>query len=227
MNVEKNLIITLLKLTGHGPVSHELINKGANIPLQKCEKLLIKLQNDGLVYVDGAFVEASGTQRLKLAVKAISLGVDIETVSAFLRWQEFEEIAVTALERNGYSVVKNIHFSYAGRRWEMDVVGCRKPIALCIDCKRWHRAISPSILKVIVEEQTRRTWAFAEVLPTLTDKVECAAWDCVKLVPAVLSLVAGKFKFYDNVPVVPVLQLQDFITQLPAYINALRHFTKP
>lgn len=227
MNVEKKLIIALLKLTRNGPVSHELINKEANIPLQDCKKLLSKLQNDGLVYVDGSLVKPSGTQRLKLAIKAISLDADIETVSAFLRWQEFEEIAATALERNGYSVVKNIHFIYAGRKWEMDVVGCRKPIALCIDCKHWHRAISPSTLKAIVEEQTQRTWAFAEALPTLADKVECTTWDYVKLVPAILSLVSGKFKFYDNVPVVPVLQLQDFINQLPAYINALRHFTKP
>ncbi|MGB9676440.1 MAG: restriction endonuclease [Candidatus Bathyarchaeales archaeon] len=227
MNIERNLIIAVLKLTRNGSVSHKLINKEANIPLQNCRKLLSKLQNDGLVYVNEGFVEADGAQRLKLAVKAINLGADIETVSILLRWQEFEEIAATALERNGYSVARNIHFSYAGRKWEMDVVGCRKPIALCIDCKHWHRAISPSALKVIVEEQTQRTWAFAEALPTLADKVECITWGNMKLIPAVLSLVAGKFKFYDNVPVVPVLQLQDFINQLPAYINALRYFTKP
>lgn len=227
MNIERNLIITILKLTRNGSVSHELVNKEANIPLQNCKKLLLKLQNDGLIYVKGSLVEADGTQRLKLAVKALGLGADIETVSAFLRWQEFEEIAATALERNGYSVAKNIHFGYAGRRWEMDVVGCRKPVALCIDCKHWHRAISPSTLKNIVEEQTQRTWAFAEALPTLADKVECAAWDNVKLVPAVLSLVTGRFKFYDNVPIVPVLQLQDFLSQLPAHVSSLRHFAKP
>ncbi|MEM3577420.1 MAG: restriction endonuclease [Candidatus Bathyarchaeia archaeon] len=185
------------------------------------------MQNDGFIYVKGALVEADGTQRLKLAVKALSLGADIETVSAFLQWREFEEIAATALERNGYSVSKNIHFSYAGRRWEMDVVGCRKPIVLCIDCKHWHRAISPSALKTVVAEQTQRTWAFAEALPTLAGKVECAMWDSACLVPTVLSLVAGKFKFYDNVPIVPVLQLQDFINQLPAYVESLRHFKKP
>ncbi|MEM3695015.1 MAG: restriction endonuclease [Candidatus Bathyarchaeia archaeon] len=227
MNVQRNLIITILKLTKNGPVSHKLVNKEANIPLQNCRKLLLKLQNDGLIYVNGFLVKADGIQRLNLAVKALSIGADIETVSAFLRWQEFEDIAATALERNGYSVAKNIHFSYAGRKWEMDVVGCRKPIALCIDCKHWHRAILPSALKEIVEEQTQRTWAFAEVLPTLADKVECAMWDSVCLVPAVISLVAGKFKFYDNVPIVPILQLQDFLSQLPAYADSLRHFTKP
>ncbi|MEM4733815.1 MAG: restriction endonuclease [Candidatus Bathyarchaeia archaeon] len=227
MNVERNLIIAILKLTKNGPFSQELINKEANIPLQHCKKLLLKLQNNGLIYVNGALVEADGKQRLELAVKALSLGADIETVSTFLRWQEFEDIAATALERNGYRIAKNLHFSYAGRKWEMDVIGCRKPIVLCIDCKHWHRAISPSAIKGIVEEQTQRTWAFAEALPALADKIECATWDNVKLIPTVLSLIAGKFKFYNNVPIVPVLQLQDFLNQLPAYVDSLKHFTKP
>lgn len=227
MNVERNLIILILKLTRNGPVSHEIINKEARIPSQDVEKLLLKLQSDGLIYVKGKLIEAYESQRLKLAVKALSLGADLESVSSFLRWQEFEDIAVTALERNSYSVTKNLHFSYAGRHWEMDVVGCKKPLAVCIDCKHWHRAISPSALKEIVEEQTKRTWAFAEILPTFAGKVECASWDHVKVVPTVLSLIAGKFKFYDNVPIVPVLQLQDFLNQLPAYVDSLKRFVKP
>jgi hypothetical protein len=36
----------------------------------------------------------------------------------------------------------------------------------------------------------------------------------------------SSYKFFDNVPVVPVLQLQDFLTQLPAYIESLKYFTK-
>jgi hypothetical protein len=67
----------------------------------------------------------------------------------------------------------------------------------------------------------KRTSAFAEALPTLAGKVECVLWDRVKFVPAVLSLFAGRFKFYDNVPIIPVLQLQDFLRQLPAYADML------
>ncbi|MGB9741284.1 MAG: restriction endonuclease [Candidatus Bathyarchaeia archaeon] len=227
MNIERNLIITILKLTKNGQVSHEIINKEASIPSQNIEKLILKLQNDGLIYVQESLIMADESQRLKLAVKALSLGADLENVSSLLRWQEFEGITATALERNGYSVTKNIRFSYAGRKWEMDVVGCRKPIALCIDCKHWHHAISPAALREIVEEQTQRTWAFAEALPRFADKIECATWNNVHLVPTILSLVAGKFKFYNNVPIVPVLQLQDFLNQLPAYVASLRHFTKP
>jgi Holliday junction resolvase-like predicted endonuclease len=227
MNLERNLIITLLKLTKDGPISHEIVNKEARTPLQNVKKLLLKLQSDGLIYVKGTIVEADESQRLKLAVKALSLGADPEGISALLRWQEFENMAATALERNGYSVEKNLHFKYVGRMWEIDVIGCKKPLVVCIDCKHWHRAMSPSVLEKIVEEQVQRTWAFAQILPTLAGKVECASWDYVKLVPTVLSLTAGRFKFYDNVPIVPVLQLQDFLSQLPAYIGSLKHFVKP
>ncbi len=226
MDIERNLIITVLKLTKSGPVSHEIINKTANMPSGVAEKLLRKLQNDGLIYLNRNIVEADSPQRLKLVVKAISLGADIESVSGFLQWQEFENIAATALQRNDYLVEKNLRFTHAGRRWEIDTVGCKKPIAICIDCKHWHHGMYPSALKKIVEEQVERTSALAEFLPRLSGKIECASWSSVKLVPAVLSLVAGRFKFYDDVPIVPVFQLQDFLSQLPAYADSLKHFSK-
>jgi len=226
MSIEKNLIISILKLTRDGPISNKLVNKDAKIPQQIAEKLLRKLQNEGLIYVQKQVIEADNLQRLKLAVHAIRLGADMENVTGFLRWQEFENMAAVAFERNNYSVTKNFRFKHAGRRWEMDVIGCRKPIAVCVDCKHWHRGLYPSALKRIVEEQVERTFALAESLSSLVGKIECASWDNVKLIPAVLSLVTGRFKFYDNVPVVAVLQLQDFLGQLPAYADLLKHFTK-
>jgi Holliday junction resolvase-like predicted endonuclease len=221
MSIEKDLIITILKLTRNGPISHKLINKDANIPSQIAQKLLRKLQKDGLIYLKKDVVEAESLQRLKLAVKAVNLGADLEHVSGFLRWQEFEDIAAVALARNNYAVEKNLRFKHAGRKWEIDIVGCKKPVAICMDCKHWHHGLYPSALSKIVEEQVERTFAMAEVLPSLADKIECVSWDEVKFVPAVLSLIPSRFKFYDNVPIVPVLQLQDFLSQLPAYADSL------
>ncbi len=226
MSIERNLIISILKLTKDGPVSNKLVNKDAKIPQQIAEKLLRKLQNDTLIYVQRNVLEANSLQRLKLAVHAIHLGADIENISSFLQWQEFENMAAVAFEQNSYRVEKNLRFKHDKRRLEIDIVGCRKPIAICVDCKHWHRGLSPSALKRIVEEQVERTFALSESMPSLTGKIECATWDNIKLIPAVLSLVTGRFKFYDNVPVVAVLQLQDFLGQLPAYVDSLKHFTK-
>jgi Holliday junction resolvase-like predicted endonuclease len=185
--------------------------------LQIIEKLLRKLQNDGFVYLRKSFVEADNIQRLKLAVYAIELGADFERICSFLCWKEFEGMASLILERNGYAVNKNLWFRHAGKRWEIDVVGYKKPIILCVDCKHWHHGMHPSALKKVVEEQRKRTIALAQSLPALVGKFEFASWDKTKIVPAVLSLFPGRFKFYDEVPIIPVLQFNDFINQLPAY----------
>jgi Holliday junction resolvase-like predicted endonuclease len=226
MNVERDLLISLLKLTREGMVSKEIVKKDVKALSENVDDLLRKLQNDGLVYVRKDIVEADSMQRLKLAVKAINLGADTENVSSFLQWKEFESIAAVAFERNGYTVTKNLRFKHAGQRWEIDVLGFREPTAVCVDCKHWHHGMAPSSTKKIVEEQVKRTLALAESLPDPTVKFEFATWDFVKFVPAVLSLVTGRFKFYENVPIVSVLQLQDFLNQLPAYVDSLRHFPR-
>jgi len=226
MNIERELIITILRLTKTGSVSHKLINRAAQISSQVAGNLLGKLQMNGLIHLKKDMVKADSLQRIKLAVKAINLGADLERVGSFLKWQEFENMAAIALTRNNCIIEKNLRFKHAGRKWEIDIVGCKKPVAVCIDCKHWHRGMQPSTLKKIVEDQVERTFALAKSLPSLSSRVECASWDEAKLVPAVLSLVVGRFKYYDNVPIVPILQLQDFLSQLPAYADSLKHFTK-
>ena len=224
--IERDLLISLLKLTKDGPVLLERVNKDARIASDIVRKLLEKLQNEGFLYLKNDFAEVASANRLRLAVKAISLGADVEHVSEFLRWQEFEAITAVALERNGYVTRKNVRFKHGGRRWEIDVVGCRKPIVLCMDCKRWQRSMNPSALKRIVKAQVERARALADTLPSPSLKVECVKWNKAKFIPAILSLMPCSFKFYANVPVVPVLQLQDFLTQLPAYVESLKYFTK-
>jgi len=226
MDIERELIISILKLTKNGPIVIELVRKDARIPSAIAEDLIKKLQNDGLLYLRDTLVEVDSLKRLKLAVHAIELGCDIERVSGFLDWKEFENIAAIAFERNGYSVTRNLRFKHAGRKWEIDIIACKKPIVACADCKHWHHGMYPSAIKRIVEEQVERTCALAESMPKLTEKIGCASWNRVKLLPAVLSLTAVRSKFYNKVPIVPVLQLQDFLSQLPAYMDSLKHFSK-
>jgi Holliday junction resolvase-like predicted endonuclease len=154
------------------------------------------------------------------------LGADVEHISDLLCWREFEEIAAFALKNNGYSVQNNLRFKHESKRWEIDVVGCKKPLVICIDCKHWQRAISSSALKRIIDLQSQRTQALADSLPNINLKLECAKWEKAKFIPSVLSLIPSSFKFWEKVPVVPVLQLQDFISQLPAYTDSLKFFSK-
>jgi len=226
MIVERDLLISLLKLTKDGSVLIEGVKKDAKLTSGIVRNLLGKLQNEGIVYVNQDTVEADSYSRLKLAVKAVAMGADVEYVSNMLSWQEFEDISAVALERNGYSVAKNVRFKHVARKWEIDIVGCRKPVAICIDCKHWRRGTSPSALRRITEAQVERTRALADVLPNVSLELECTKWDKAKFVPAILTLMPVSFKFYDKVPIVPVLQLQDFLSQLPAYTESLKYFMK-
>ena len=226
MVIERDLLISLLKLTEDGPVLIEYVNRDVRIASNIVKKLLKKLQNEDLINLKKDFVEVDTGNRLRLAVKAVTLGADVEHVSALLRWQEFEDITAVALERNGYVTRKNVRFKHGGRRWEIDVVACRKPLVLCVDCKRWQRGLKPSALRMIVEAQVNRARALADMLPSPALKIECVKWNKAKFVAVILSLMPSSFKFYDNVPVVPVLKLQDFLTQLPAYVESLKYFTK-
>jgi Holliday junction resolvase-like predicted endonuclease len=179
--------MSILKLTKNGPASREAVAKDAKLPSDVASKLLRKLQTDGMVYLSDNNVDADAGSRLKLAVRAVALGADIERVSDFLRWQEFEDIAAIALERNGYVVAKNVRFKHAGRKWEIDIVGCKKPLVICMDCKHWRHGMAPSALKRIAEAQVERTRALAASLPHVSLEIECAKWNKAKFIPTVLA----------------------------------------
>jgi Holliday junction resolvase-like predicted endonuclease len=225
MDIERELIIAVLKLTKDGTSSHELINKEARVPLDLTRRLLRSLQYEGLIYVRKGYIKVDSVNRLKLAVRAISLGADPERVSNFLQWREFEAMAAITLERGGYVVARNLRFRHAGRRWEIDIVAWKKPLAICVDCKHWHHGPYPSALKAIVSEQIERTEALTKCLPSLNMGIEWGLWREVKMIPAILSLTVGNVKFFDAVPVVPILQLRDFLDQLPVHVDSLRNFS--
>jgi hypothetical protein len=226
MQFLSEVIISILKVSKGEPVLHELVEKETKLPSKTTQRLLRTLQSDGLIYLLDEFLQTDILQRVRLAVRALELGADYERVSGFLEWKEFENLAALALEMHGYTVTANIRFKQGGRRWQMDVVGCRKPLVVCVDCKHWRHSLYPSKLGRAVDEQVKRTLAFSESLPNPAVRIECASWENARFVPAVVSLAPLSFKFYEGTPVVPILQLQDFLSQLPMCLNSLRSFNR-
>jgi Holliday junction resolvase-like predicted endonuclease len=224
LTVECNLLVSILKLSKDGPASIEDIKREARIPAGALIDLLEKLQTENLLKLQRDTVDVSQENRLNLAVRAILLGADVEAASCCLRWQEFEGIAAAALRNNGFEVRQNLRFKHAGRRWEVDVVGCRKPLVVCVDCKDWHHGLAPSAMKRVVEAQVERTRALADALPAVSLGLECVKWSKAKFVPVVLVLIPSRFKFCDDVAIVPVLQLQDFLNQVSVEVESLRYF---
>ena len=220
------MLISILKLSKTGAVKQEDVKSDANIPSSLSSLLLGKLQHEGLVYLKEGIIEASAESRVKLAVKAVQMGADVERVSDFLEWREFETICSLALELNGYITAKNVRFKHEGKRWEIDIVGCKKPLVICVDCKQWHHGLHPSTLNKIAEAQTARVKAFVDTLPIKTLNLPCTKWGSAVFVPVILSLISVSFKFYDGVPVVPILQFQDFLQQLPLNLDSVKVFRK-
>jgi Holliday junction resolvase-like predicted endonuclease len=225
MAVERRFLISILKLTKTGPVQRELVSRDARVPVQVADEMLKRLSDTGLIQYRGRLIEVPLNQRVRMAVRAVELGADPERVCGVLEWDEFEEIAARAFEVNNFVVKRRFRFKGAGRRWEVDVLGCKEPLVACVDCKHWHRGWRRSAIMKVVEAQVERTQALAEAFPRLHEKVGLTKWKKVVLVPMVLSLFPSPFKFYNNVPIVPVLQLRSFLYELPAHVISLTRFS--
>jgi len=224
MSVERNILISILKLTKSGPVAKELVAKDANVPTQVTNELLKKFRDAELIEWKNKTIEASSNQRVKIAVHAIKSGADFERVCKVLEWIEFENLAATAFEANNFIVKRRYRFKWTQRKWEIDILGCREPIIACVDCKHWSHGWRESAVKKVVEAQALRTKVLAEALPSLQKGIGVIQWRQATLIPVVLSLVPGPLKFYNNVPIVPILQLQNFLDELAAHVTSLTHF---
>jgi len=207
-------------------VQKELIQRDAKITVHMLEQALGKLSKSGFIQQKGSLVEASPNQRVNMVVQAIKLSADFERICKLLEWSEFESIAAHAFQANGFKVLSNFRFKKAGKRWEIDVLCCREPLIVCVDCKHWRHGWSRAATVKAVEAQVERTRAFFNALPSYYQKAKLSKWTSATLVPLILSLVPGPLKFYKNVPIVPILQLQDFISELPLEVNSLTSFKK-
>ncbi len=224
MVAERDVLISILKLTNNGPVSEEVVAMDANVPVSVTNKSLKGFREIGLIEGEEGIIEVSSNQRVKLAIHAINLGTDIERVCKVLEWIEFENFAATAFEANNFAVKRRFRFKKAGRRWEIDVLAFSEPYVVCVDCKRWRRGWGKSAIRKIAEAQTLRTKVLAEALPSLQKRLRLNGWTQAILFPVILSLFPGPAKFFENVPVVPILQLQNFLDELPGHITGLAHF---
>lgn len=225
MPVERTLLISVLKLTRAGRTRGKLVSIDAHIPVRVVDEMLRKLCDKALIQYEDGVIEASPYQRARMAIRALNLGADLERVARVLEWKEFENIVATAFEANNFAVERRFRFKWAGRRWEMDILGCSEPLIACVDCKQWRRGWRRSAIVKAVDLQVERTRSLADALVSLRERVGLVNWEEAILVPIVLSLTPSQFKFYNKVPIVPVLQLQGFLNELQGHITSLTHFS--
>lgn len=224
MTTQTDVIISVLKHTNGGPVAEEAVAIDANVPVQVANKILRRLREIGFIEYQNEQIELTSNQRVKLAIHAINHGTDIERVCKVLEWKEFENFAATAFERNNFAVKRRFRFKASGRRWEIDLIAYSEPIIVCVDCKRWRRGWGNSVIRRVAAAQAQRTEALAGNLQSIQREIGLTDWKEATLFPVILSLFPGPVKFYGKVPVVPILQLQNFMDEFQGHIGELAHF---
>jgi len=224
MAIKTDVLISILKLTNSGPAAEEVVARDANVPVHVTNDFLKGLREIGLIECENGKIEVSSNQRVKLAIHAINHGTDIERVCKVLEWIEFENFAATAFEANNFAVKRRFRFKASGRRWEIDVLAYSEPIVVCVDCKRWRRGWGNSAITKVAAAQAKRTEVLAKNLQDIQREIGLDDWKQATLFPVIISLFPGPVKFYKKVPVVPILQLQNFLDEFQGHITELTNF---
>lgn len=223
-NVEREILQAILKLTDHGPIDRTLVAKSTNFPSDVTQQLLKKFEKNGLLNFDDKILEISSARRIKVAIAALKLGADFENICQYLKWDEFESFSMQILEIHNYRVTKNLRFSEDKKRWEIDLLACKKPVILSVDCKHWKSNWSRGAIIRMVEEHIKRTRSFTRILPEIKEKLRLEQWKQFKIVPIILSLRSYPLKMYHNSPIVSIFQFQNFLNDLPIHIGSLTYF---
>ena len=127
----------------------------------------------------------------------------------FMSWGEFEEFTRDILENFDFLVEFRKVFEFRGRKYEIDVVGHRKDLILCLDCKLYKKGKSRvSALK----RQARIHYERTKALEKLEGK---------RCIPIVVTFLDDSLLFEENCIFVPVEKLNDFLNNLDFYLEEL------
>ena len=174
------------------------------------EMLYTLVQNGIGVWNDDLVNFNIPNDRIQTALFAIKLGADVESVSEYLTWQDFESITGLILEKKDFDVTKNLILTKP--RMEIDVVGTKMDIALLIDCKHW-KTMSKSALDEIVKKQVERVKRY------VSDENMSA-------LPVIVTLHQEEIQFIENVPIVPIMKLSSFLDEFVGNLDSLASIEK-
>lgn len=219
-STELRVLTAILRLTKDVSNTTLLdIEDTANSSFERIQHIIDSVENTVPVEIDEDELTIDSEGRLLLASKIVELGGDPEKVATLLKWQEFEDFCMRVLELNNFQCSIRIRFKH-DNWWEIDVVGGKRPIILCIDAKHWSlRPGKSAAIKRVTDKHIDRVKVFAQVLPTLKVKLGLKEWKKAILIPAIVTLFQEAIRLHQDVPVVPFFKFNKFIQELPAYID--------
>ena len=221
---EREILISILNLTRDGSADVKEIIRETKIPPEIVCQVLDRNRWSGLIRISGSKIKVNSEQRIRIAVKVLDLGADIERICKYLGWEEFENISSLAFEVNGFIVKKHFRFSFDEGRYEIDLLALKKPFVICADCKQWRRGWMGIPSRKAAEKQIQRTKTLVENSLSMLKKIGIEKWSSACFIPLIISLFPSDSAFYRNVPIVPIIQLRSFIQDMPAYVDKFKHY---
>jgi len=224
MPSEREVLVKILELSADKIFVPEEIVKNTGVSKATLHRMLSScFEGDALFFIDERS-SLTSEERIKIAIKAIQLRADIERVCRYLTWEEFEDISIVAFEKNDFRVFKHFRFKHHNKRWEIDLLGQCGSMVAVVDCKHWKKNWSRSSITRIVKSHISRTEALSMELSSSPKKTGFILNRRLVAFPIILSLLPASFKFCRGVPIVPILQIQDFLCNMSLYSSSLLCF---
>jgi hypothetical protein len=159
---------------------------------------------NGIGVISKGEIRFGTTGRLDASLLALQSGCDIEQVSGYLSWKDFEKLASGVLASFGYRTSTNVRLTKP--RMEIDVVGTSSGFAIAVDCKHWKKSGTSSIA------------AFARKQAARAERLLSHDRTISRVVPVIMTLHAGSVAFVGGVPVVPVHKFKSFILEVEGFL---------
>jgi hypothetical protein len=218
--ISREVLLTILKATqtdqtiGFDELA-ELSRTPRSLVQTYIEKLAAK---DSVSIVDGVIC-IDDEQRIAIAVEALKDGADPERVCRKLNWKEFEQVTLIALDSNGYDSKRHFIFKQRRKRWEIDIVGVKGRLVLCVDCKHWTYGWQRSRITTAVQQQIVRTKALADEISNHIKRLRLSDRTEFTFVPILVTLADVCSRNILNVPIVPVLRMRSFLDGLSDQVS--------
>ncbi|MFL6474334.1 MAG: restriction endonuclease [Nitrososphaera sp.] len=153
-------------------------------------------------------IKFSASDKMLAAILAIQMRADIEQVSLYLSWREFEKLASELLKSFGYHTRTNLMFGKP--RIEIDVIGTSSDgFTIAVDCKHWKRNNLSSISN-FCQKQAARALRLIEYDKSVS-----------QVLPVVVTLHAEVIRFVDKVPLVPIHMFRSFLMDVRGFMPSL------
>jgi len=127
---------------------------------------------------------------------------DLESVSDESVWQNFERLAAFIFEKNEFATKVNTVKTLNRTRRQYDVIARKRDRTVLVECKKWAGSrYRLSALKRAVLQHKERTAFYETVMQE-------------DAVPIIVTLIEEEILVFEGVPLVPVLRLDSFISEL-------------